>query len=219
RVDQRFRLAILSILPLTVLYLFMGIGGAARSSGFGVTLLDVAVVVFPSVLRQALTRSDWFRAAWVYFALPANLTAIVVATKNVVLARFLLPYLLFVTGLLLARSLFEDALTGGVALFHVAHAIWLGLLSHAILMVELTANPALPFSVPAGKGERTWHIALITVAAIALAEAMPFVYGVLFRSAAHMAVVLTALLIVNAVLHRLLLWRTRRIVRHLAYAG
>jgi hypothetical protein len=219
RVDQRFRLAILSILPLTLLYLFVGIGSVAPSSRFGVTLLDVAVVVFPSVLRQALTRSDWFRAAWVYFVLPADLRAIVLATKNVVLIRFLLPYLLFVTALLLARSLYGGAPTGGVLLFHVAHALWLGLLGHAVLMVELAANPALPFSVPAGKGERTWHIALITVAAVGLAEAMPFAYGVLFGSAAHMAAALVALLIVNALLHRLLLWRTSRIVRHLSYAG
>ncbi|MPZ17506.1 MAG: hypothetical protein GEV06_06295 [Luteitalea sp.] len=219
RVDQRFRLAILSILPLTVLYLFMGIGGATPSSGLGVTLLDVAVVVFPSVLRQALTRSDWFRAAWVYFALPADLMAIVIATKNVVLVRFLLPYLLFVTALLLVQSLSEGAPTGGVVVFHVTHALWLGLLSHAILMVELAANPALPFSVPGGKGERTWHIALITVAAIALAEAMPFAYGILFGSAAHMAAALAGLLIINVLLHRVLLWRTRRIIRHLAYAG
>ncbi|MPY89406.1 MAG: hypothetical protein GEU99_15945 [Luteitalea sp.] len=219
RVDQRFRLGVVSILPLTLLYLVIGLDGASRSTGAGTTWLDVAVVVFPSVLRQALTRSDAFRAAWVYFAMPADLTSIVLATKNVVLVRFLVPYLLFVTALLAASSLSDGTLTPGVAMFHLAHAVWLGFLSHAILMIELTANPALPFSIPPSRGERTWHIALITVAAIALAEAMPFAYGALFGSVAHIAAALAALLVVNALLHRLLLWRTARIVERLAYAG
>ena len=64
RNDQRFRMGVLSILPLTLMYAFMGIRQGNLHDPFvpvsgatGFSLVTLAVVLFPSMLKPALTRS------------------------------------------------------------------------------------------------------------------------------------------------------------------
>jgi hypothetical protein len=79
--DQKFRLAVLGILPLTVIYLFMGLrkGPLADpfvSHGMGsgdFWLLYFAVLMFPIMLNATLANSDAYQASWIYYATPADL--------------------------------------------------------------------------------------------------------------------------------------------------
>lgn len=148
--DQRFRMAVLSIVPLTLLYIFMGVqdGGLGdpfgRGSGSGLSLVTVAVLIFPSMLKMAVTHSDTFRASWIFFASPADRITLVRSAKNVLAAYFLLPYLLFV----LAVYLYYVRSPAHVAV----HIALLGLVSHFCLQFMVLMDPDLPFSKPPMKG-------------------------------------------------------------------
>ena len=96
------------------------------------------------LFRSHLTRSESFRASWIFFASPADRMAIVRSSIRVLVAFFLLPYLLFVT-------LVYTYFVGSV--FHVAlHMSLQGLLSLLVLQVAMLIDPALPFSRPTQKG-------------------------------------------------------------------
>jgi hypothetical protein len=140
RNDQKFRMAVLAILPLTILYVFMG-AFDSRATGTGrFALVNVAVLIFPSMLNMALKRSDHFRASWIFFAAPADRARLIRASQNVLVVLFLAPYLGFITAvfLWLLRTPLQVA----------AHVLLLGLLSHLVLQIVVLMDPALPFSQP-----------------------------------------------------------------------
>jgi hypothetical protein len=146
RHDHRFRMGVLGLLPFTLLYMFMGVRNGAVAdpfvSGRNVQAwpLTMAVLTSPAMLRMLLTRSDAFRASWIFFASPGDRMKIVRSSKDVLVAFFLIPYLLVV-------SAFYSYVVGNVV--HVlVHVTFLGLLAHLILQIALLFDPALPFSRP-----------------------------------------------------------------------
>lgn len=166
--DQRFRLAVLSIIPLTLLYILMGVQDGGLGDPFdrsadrsGLSLVTVAVLMFPSMLKMSVTHSDTFRASWVFFASPADRMQLVRSAKNVLVAFFLLPYLLFVLAVYLyyVRSPLHVAI----------HLTLLGLVSHFCLQFMVFLDPELPFSKPPMKGRApmTMFAVIFTVMLIA----------------------------------------------------
>lgn len=162
--DQRFRMAVLSILPLTLLYVFMGIRDGGLADPFatagreGPSLVSVAVVMFPSMLKMAVTRTDAFRASWIFFVCPTDRMKLVRSTMNVLVAMFLVPYLAFVAAVYL--YFVPNLLHVGV------HIALLGLLSHLCLQIATFMDPDLPFSKPPTKGKtstNTFAIIMIVV--------------------------------------------------------
>ncbi|MCL4812653.1 MAG: hypothetical protein KJ061_09220 [Vicinamibacteraceae bacterium] len=165
RDDMRFRLTVLAIVPLTVVYLLAGLFDEER--GGDPFLVYFAAVLFAPMLKAAFVRSDAYRAAWVFYATPARLTHLMLALKNVIVARFLVPYVIFV-GLLLT-------------VFSAVPHVWLSLLlislaSHALLVADMFIAPQLPFSLPPTPGRQagaslamivvTGPVALFVLAAI-----------------------------------------------------
>jgi hypothetical protein len=156
RNDQRFRMGVLSILPMTLLYVFIGIGdGNMRDpfvggrGGTPFSLVTVAVLMFPSILKQALTYSEQFRASWIFFACPSDRLQIIRSAKSVVLMYFLIPYLLFVSAIYV---FFIGIASIGHILIHMA---LLGLISHLVLQAYVLLDPELPFSRPMQTGRRS----------------------------------------------------------------
>jgi hypothetical protein len=146
RHDHRFRMGVLGLLPFTLLYMFMGVRNGAVADPFvaGRNVqawpLTMAVLTSPAMLRMLLTRSDAFRASWIFFTCPGDRMKIVRSSKDVLVAFFLIPYLLVV-------SVFYSYVVGNVV--HVlVHVMFLGLLAHLILQIALLFDPALPFSRP-----------------------------------------------------------------------
>jgi len=135
RNDQRFRMGVLVVLPMTLLYMLMGLQDGALRDPFvpnrhgppGFSLVPIAVLMFPSMLKLQLAHSEAFHASWIFFACPSDRLKIVRASKDV------------------------------RALAHVAvHIALLGLVSHLVLQIALFLDPALPFSrPPATKGQNT----------------------------------------------------------------
>src|SRR5262249_56425019 len=93
--DLKFRLAVLSMLPLTVFYAWFG--GTIQDpfvqpQGSPNPLLLVTIMMFPATLRTQLIGSDAFHASWIFFATPADRIRLVHSAKKVVVPFFLLPY-------------------------------------------------------------------------------------------------------------------------------
>jgi hypothetical protein len=166
RHDQKFRMSILSVLPLTILYVFMSMRHGPLPDPFelgwrragDVMLITLAVLAFPTTLRMSLSRSDSYKASWIYFASPADRARLVRATKNVLIAFFLLPYLAFV-------AVFLDYFIRR-PVHVVVHIGFLGLLSHLFLQIVILIDPALPFSEPMQKGTRSGAMLLTMFSAI-----------------------------------------------------
>ena len=196
RFDQRFRMGVLGILPLTGFYLLLGLDGGAlqdpfvsgaHASGPGVFM---AVVFIPMTLHAALTISESWREAWIFFASPASHARIVVAAKNFVAVYFVGAYVLVLAAL---WSYFFERIWHAVV-----HALIAGLLAHLLLQLHVIVKPALPFAAEPRKGERSATLfGIILVGSIAAGVApsvLPFVYRSLLATGA----VLTLLMATTA---------------------
>jgi ABC-2 type transport system permease protein len=213
RNDQKFRMAVLGILPLTVLYVFMSRRHGPLPDPFALDfqragdtlLITVAVMSFPTTLRLSLSKSDSFKASWIYFTSPVERSELVRATTNVLLAFFLLPYLAFVAAFLTYLI--------GEPVHVLVHMAFLGLLSHLLLQVVMLIDPALPFSQPLQKGSRSglMLVTMMTVFGAGVAVA-PLLSIFVYVSAVRIALVASALVIAGVTLD----WLTRVRVKRLA---
>lgn len=154
RNDMNFRLGVLSMLPITLLYVLMSLkdGGLADPfvrpgfSGRGLGMIHFAVLGMPLVLMEHLFRSESHRAAWVFFATPVDRARLVGNVGRTVTIFFLLPYLAMLAGVLVwAFGDFWHA---------VVHTGVLGLISHLAIQARLLVAPRVPFSLPVKKGVR-----------------------------------------------------------------
>jgi hypothetical protein len=180
RNDTKFQMGVLTILPMTVLYLVMGLrqaetagSGTIRDIGRTMPLISLAMLLFPSMLKSSLVRSDAYRASWIFFVSPSNRARLLRSAQNVLVITFLLPYIL---------------LTGAAMIwfYHqvravVLHLAVIGLLSNLLLQVSTLIEPELPFSKPIDKGLSSARIFALTmlagVAATVLALVTPAIYG------------------------------------------
>lgn len=176
RNDQKFRLGVLTILPLTALYIFQGMtrsGQMSNRPGGEFTLVGFAIMMFPAMLKMQLTRSDSYRASWVFFASPVSRARLIRAAKDVVVTMFLVPYLVAVAAAM--------AYATGDVVHAVAHVALLGLVSHLVLQTTILMDPELPFAKPFDKGGGPSRMMIlflvIGVANVALTVATPWLYA------------------------------------------
>jgi ABC-2 type transport system permease protein len=213
RHDMKFRLGVLTIVPLTIVYLFAGGGMHMVTDPFVSAgthepqFVYFAILFFPSMLRHALSKSDAWRAAWVLYATPADSARLVLGMKDFVLLMFVVPYLLFL-GVLIGWG-FERIEHLAVLL------VTLGLLTHLLAVCELWISPELPFSQPAARGSRTREMLILICVVSMLAPLMPLLLHLAFATPARVVGTLTGLVLVNA----LMVWQTTRRVHRLANAA
>jgi len=151
RHDFRFRLGVLGILPLTLLYLVVAFEEGPLPDPFvhpvpsqGTILLYLAVLVSPSLLVPSFVYSDAFAASWLYYVTPSDRRALINAMRNFLITGFMLPYLGFVAGVFYYSY---------GSLWHaLAHAVLLGLCAGLFLFVAMWLNPGLPFAAPIQRG-------------------------------------------------------------------
>lgn len=175
RNDQKFRLGVLTILPLTALYIFQGVtrtGAGAERPGGQFMLVGFAIMMFPAMLKMQLTRSDSYRASWIFFAAPVSRARLIRAAKDVVVTMFLVPYLVIVAAIM--------AYATGSAAHAIAQVLVLGLVSHLVLQTTILMDPELPFAKPFDKGGGPSRMMvlflLIGLTNVALTFATPWLY-------------------------------------------
>ena len=181
RNDMNFRLGVLGMLPITLLYIFMSLddGGLADPfvqlgfRGRGLGMIHFAVLGMPLVLMEHLFRSESYRASWVFFATPVDRARLIGNVGNSVTIFFLLPYLAMLAAVLVwAFGNFWHA---------VAHTVVLGLISHLAIQTSLMLVPRLPFSEPVKKGARVGAFMGIALLAILVAGLLPLILWVYAR--------------------------------------
>jgi hypothetical protein len=153
--DQRFRFTVLSLVPLTLFYIMLG----TREGGFrdpfvhagsssDSMLLYFAMLMFPMMLLTGVSRTDAYRAAWVFYVTPARRSELVLALKDLAMAYMLVPYCL---GLGLVLAWYYGNLLH--AYLHLAVQL---LFVNLVLLLGIALQHDLPFSrPPMQKGQAT----------------------------------------------------------------
>lgn len=221
RFDMKFRMSVLGMLPLTGLYVFMSLREGALpdpfvSADFGgmgrLGMLHLAVILMPLMLLENLAASDSFRAAWIFFCTPADRARLVLGAKNVVVALFVLPYLVFVAGIF--AWFFESILHAAV------HVVVLGLIANLVLEAGLLMRPQLPFAKPPQKSQRGGAIfAVIFGGMIVVAGILPPVLSFLYARPSRTLAALVALLAAATALHRAAIRRARGLTARMEFTG
>lgn len=185
RHDTKFKMAVLSIIPLTVLYVILGLQqGETITDPFltdagkefsGPLLLYFAAIIFPTILKEEISRSDAYQSSWVFFASPLRRGELVVAMRRVITSLFLTPYMIFLG--LIFLYFFRNI---GHTLMHVAV---LFLVCDLLLNLNFLVRPRLPFSTPRTTGSRTSSvIGAMIIGPILLFTVMAIFTNFLYRS-------------------------------------
>jgi hypothetical protein len=215
RFDQRFRMGVLGILPLTGFYMLMGMNQGALADPFAASSrpggpgVFFAIVFIPMTLHASLSVSESWRAAWVFFAAPASHARIVVAAKNFVSIYFLGMYLLVLAAF---WSYFFDRVWHAVL-----HALFAGLLAHLVLQLAVMVKPALPFAAEPRKAERSAAMFGIFFAGAIAAGIFPFVLSLVYRNLSLTVGLLVFILAVTAALEYALRLRVEEVIGDLEF--
>ena len=215
RNDMKFRMGILGILPITVLYLIMGLRTAeaadSATGGPDLGLVTMAVLLFPTMLKANLGHSDAFRASWIFFASPIDRTRLIRSSRNVLVAFFLIPYLFFV-GLVLA--FFVDSLV-----WTFIYLVITGLVSNLALLVATLMDPELPFSKPLQKGKGTSRLFLIFIVIGTLGAFLPFLTRRLYGHPVAVLIAMAVIVAISLIVDRMTRLRVERQAAHLEFQG
>jgi hypothetical protein len=182
RYERNLRMSLLATLPIVLLYFYGGVKNATGSldpftaAAAHLAKLNIAyfgLAFFPLIMLQTLTQSEGFRAAWIFYTSPSDKGKIVLALKNVVLALFVIPYLV-IMGILL--SIYSTTLLHGAA-----HMVLLFMLSNIMLQAFILYKPALPFSQTANRRTRMLSTFLFMIVGVIIIQlylnmALRFVY-------------------------------------------
>lgn len=208
--DNKFKLAVLGILPLTMFYLFRGIQDGALADPFvtykvdlGKTgLLYLLIFLFPMMLRTYVTQSDNYQASWVFYVTPTKFWRLIYAEKNFLMVFFVLPFL-FLLGIIFYYY-FQNFL-------HVLlHIFFLGILAHLFLQFAFLYSPDLPFSRPNIRGQRSRHLALLLLLVpFLLYFSLPLIFQYIYPVAFNYAMLMIMLLGVTVVLENLIKVRVK----------
>lgn len=219
--DTRFRLGILAIIPLTILYILMGLRGGGKlydpfnpdMKSFGNSmLLYFVIVLFPMTIKEAVTRSESYLASWIFFVTPAQQTRLVLAVKKILFWSFIVPYL----GILALVFLYSFH-----NLLHVVmHMVVLVLLSYGFLQVFLLINPQMPFSVPRQIGERATLLGTVMVLGpIVLAGLLLGFSYFVYRNPIAYGAAVALIVIITVLLEKSLVRRISRKLSRLEFRG
>jgi ABC-2 type transport system permease protein len=220
RYDTRFRLGVLGVLPLTALYLYIGLGAGPLPDPFlgqpanpaGIGLIHLAILVSPALLIPRFIFSDAFLASWIYHVTPARPGNLVRSMKNYIFVYFVAPYMVCVAAVF--AFYFES-------LYHaLAHAVVLALIAHFFVLLALVVNRGLPFSAPVQRSRFTVRVvAPFAVAPLAAFGALPGLMAVGYTTPLRVVLLVVGLALVNWAADRWVASHVDRLAPELQYLG
>ena len=218
--DNKFKMAVLSILPLTIFYLFYGTQTGPLPNPFetqdfemGRTgLLYLLIFLFPMMLRTFVTQSDAYQASWMFYTAPTDFQRLIISEKNFLMIYFVLPFLV-ILGLIFYHY-FEN-------LLHVLqHILVLGLLAHLFLQFAFLFSPDLPFSRPNVKGGRSRNMALLLIIVpFILYLILPLIFRVVYPSPASFLTFTITILTSSLILESLIKVRVSYYMKSFEFTG
>ena len=161
RNDTKFRMAILTIIPLIAMYMFIAVQddgihdpfiNGEISSFVDNGLIYMAILLIPLMVKQSIEISDSHEAAWIFFASPTALHRLVIAAKQVSYVYFVMPTVIMVTALF--TYFFEHPVHA------LLHGLTMALLAYIIQQFMFIINPRVPFSEPRTRGRQGTMIGL-----------------------------------------------------------
>lgn len=219
RYDRNFRMTVLGIVPMTLLYVYMSLRGGSLPDpfvelGFGAGRLwtiHFVAIGGPQMLLESLFRSESFRAGWIFFAFPVDRARLVTGAGHCIALFVLVPYLTILGGVFVWAF--------GDILHAVAHAVVLGLISNLAVQVRLLLAPRLPFSEPPAKGGFSVGVFSAMVISGILIALLPLPLGAAYSSTTATISTILALVLANAVAPRLVARRIAPRLQRLEFAG
>jgi hypothetical protein len=217
RNDIKFRMGVLGVLPMTIIYLIMGLrdqGGGQASftpSTGRLWLVTVPALLFPLLLKSNLARSDTFHASWIFFSTPVDRARLIAASRDVLVAFFLVPYLILLG---IAISLF--GVDPGYLLVYLTIT---GLLSHVTLIGVMYINPELPFAKPVDRSGSSGRVFLLMLLIGAFSLIIPFLSRLVYGDALKSMVVFGVIVAFTSLLNRMLRARILKRAVHLEFQG
>ena len=217
RHDHRFRMGVVGLLPFTLLYMVLGFRNGAVADPFTATRnmqawpLTMAVLASPAMLRMLLTRSDAFRASWIFFTCPSDRMRIARSSKDVLVAFFLIPYLLVVSAIY--------AYVVGNVVHVLVHVAFLGLLAHLVLQIALLLDPALPFSRPMQQTRVTGFFLAFTFATILVSLFVQFYSARIYSDITWTIAAVAIIVVIGLVIDLLTRARVGRQTQLLEFEG
>lgn len=155
--DNRYKLSVLMVIPLTLLYVYMGlkdgqvladpfnVAAAVANGGSNFTVYMVLAFI-PSMVIFGAAYSASYQAAWIYYTSPADRTRLVLASNRFATIFFCIPYLVFMCGLMTYFF--------GSILHAILHGIVLFLVLLTLVNLIALIAPRFPFSLPMKSGQR-----------------------------------------------------------------
>ena len=219
RHDRNFRMAVLSILPMTLFYVYLSLREGSLpdpfvNPGFEASRLwtiHFVVIGGPQMLLESLFRSESFRAGWIFFTSPVDRAKLVTGAGHCIALFVLVPYLTILGGVFVWA--FGDVLHAG------AHAIVLGLVSNLAVQVRLLLAPRLPFSEPPAKGGFSVGVFTAMIVSGVLIGLLPLALGAAYAGTAATIATIVVLVLANAVAPRLVARRIAPRLQRLEFAG
>ena len=218
--DNKFKMAVLSILPLTIFYLFYGTQTGPLPNPFetqdfelGRTgLLYLLIFLFPMMLRAFVTQSDAYQASWMFYTAPTDYQRLIISEKNFLMIYFVLPFLL-ILGLIFYHY-FENLLQV------LLHILVLGLLAHLFLQFAFLFSPDLPFSRPNVKGRRSRNMALLLILVpFILYLILPLIFRLVYPSPASFLTFTITILTISLILESLIKVRVSYYMKSFEFTG
>jgi hypothetical protein len=156
--DNRYKLSVLMIVPLTLLYVYMGLkDGQVLADPFNVAAAVVnggsnftvymALAFIPSMVIFGSAYSASYQAAWIYYTSPADRTRLVLASNRFAMIFFCIPYLVFMCALMTYFF--------GSVLHAMLHCVVLFFVLMVLVDLIALIAPRIPFSMPMKSGQRT----------------------------------------------------------------
>jgi len=218
--DNKFKMGVLGIVPLTIFYLLISVSDGPLPNPF-VThklemtrtgLLYLLIFLFPMMLRTYVTTSDAFRASWIFYSAPANLTRLIIAEKNFLMIYFVLPFLFILS--LVFYYYFNN-------LLHVLlHTLVLGLLAHLFLQLAFIYSPDLPFSRPNIKGGKSRNmLAFLVLMPFVLFLGLPWIFEYVYAALPSMIIFILTAFVVSILLEKLIAVRITMHMKKFEFSG
>jgi hypothetical protein len=221
RYDMKFRMAVLGIVPITVLYVFLSLKNGSLPDPFvdpgsggmqGLGMLHLAAFFLPALLLESVARSDSFRAAWVFFATPADKPRLVLAAKNVIAAFVGIPYLLFLCGIF--------AWFFATPWHAVVHALLLGLFANLFIQASVAMRPQIPFARPVEKGRSSTGVTVLLFVTIGVVIGiLPFLFSYLYAAPARIVTAVAVLVFANVAAGNFARRRAGRLTAELQFSN
>jgi hypothetical protein len=206
--DNRFKMSILTIIPLTAFYVYMGIaGGKSMADPFTISfvknagppnfLLYIAVAILPFMITINTSFSESYQSAWIFFTSPADRSRIVLSSSRFALYYFCLPFTILLV--FLFTWFFGD-------FFHaLLHSLFIFVIIMILTKVMVLIYPRIPFSQAQKKGQLSATFFLMMFVALPAAMIPMIVVSTIgYGGYKGYAVYLVIALIINFVFHFIL---------------